>query len=343
MASLRVTPKHPALARNADAFSPPEVSELSHHSTDADSAEHQVRMVVSCKHKKHGYTVSRTVCAHGLSKDQAEAVKKAFGEEDADHAPDVHTHSSGLLVTPELLVTRPAESAAALNAYPLEGLKAVSLDTAPELVEDTGVYVATRFIEREPITVQLIKIGHLEPRTQVEFLGTIMERKDVQKISVVVQDEEGQRRSAGINETLPPPPQDDTEPHKESKVPEQLKPLIVFLEKQDKEGVEFMAKHLDGFAEAWKDSRVGHHMMVAGETPRDAEAAFVCSMLRFRDLGFRFVLVEASNPWTASCCEKFGCTAIQLEAFADHPVGESVVGPPDSGCVLYVMDLTQAQ
>ena len=94
--------------------------------------------------------------------------------------------------------------------------------------------------------------------------------------------------------------------------------------------------------EALGAGRVGHAFVLAADGPTHAMIAFRAMLNVFADGPFEFVVVEATNPFTAAACDEFGGLAIHTYSYADKLVdGHGPVGPPMSAIILYLIKLAQ--
>ncbi|GBG30610.1 Hypothetical Protein FCC1311_068302 [Hondaea fermentalgiana] len=347
-----VTPRHPSLVRNADAFETAQVDVKLTPAEEEDKVKVNARVTLSRKHKQHGFIASQAALVLGVRADEVAAIKTRCTEEGDLEAlrtnGDVNC-MSGLLAAPQLIETYPEKSAAALSRHAFASFKVVTLGTVSnELADETAVYVAEKFAQKEPMTAHLIEHGVLTTSDEVSFVRSIIREPEVLNTSVIILQESEEddkitdvRVAAALNEIMAPL---DKTNEQEADPPAGLLPIFTLLAKQDAEALQFCANHLDGFAAAWANNKVGHHFMIAGDTPAAAEMAFVASMQRFRTLDFAFVVIEATNPWTATVCEKFACTAVHVEAYAEHNVTDAEgatfkVGPSSLASILYLMDL----
>ena len=78
--------------------------------------------------------------------------------------------------------------------------------------------------------------------------------------------------------------------------------------------------------------------MIAGSGAGAAEAAFTESMKIPQQRGLEFVVIEATNPWTASMCEKYRGLAIESEAYGDDIRDSLPIGPPELSSVFSTAD-----
>ncbi len=129
-------------------------------------------------------------------------------------------------------------------------------------------------------------------------------------------------------------------------------PIMDLLGTQEAEALAALAMRYPDFAQAMTDGQVGHHFMVARSDalPRDDTFELVAStMERFRDHGFRYVVVEATKQWTGAACAAPRRCSRPLRAIPRQlavPAGPSTSEAPfspdgflsdkDSGSMFYV-------
>lgn len=180
------------------------------------------------------------------------------------------------------------------------------------------------------------------------------------KQSLAILDGSGQVIGGAFNGPMPildePPPMRQGDPILHT-VLEFLEPVLDLLWHQDAESVAALSAQYPAFREACQEGRVGHHFMIARSDALPKEEAFelvAASAVHFQALGYAYMLVEASNPWTGAACEMLGGARVH---FAPYQVRqtvhksaaplEGVVTSPngflsdkDSGCMFYVICLS---
>jgi hypothetical protein len=132
-------------------------------------------------------------------------------------------------------------------------------------------------------------------------------------------------------------------------------PILSFLGAQDEVAIAALSRD-PAFAEAHARGRVGHHYMVARSDALPKTDAFelvAATAERYAELGFAYVLTEATNQWTGAACEALGGVRVHFAPFrTERRVAASPVPHPhevtsrdgylagkDSGSMLYVLRL----
>ena len=187
------------------------------------------------------------------------------------------------------------------------------------------------------------------PRSSIE------RNEDVIAQSVVTTDRDGQVIGGAVNETLPSPDAElrirEGDPFLDATMGF-VAPIMDLLGTQEAEALAALAMRYPNFAQAMTAGKVGHHFMVARSDalPRDDTFELVAStMERFRDHGFRYVVVEATKQWTGAACEVLGGVRVHFAPFRAKsavPAGPSTSKAPfspdgflsdkDSGSMFYV-------
>lgn len=131
-------------------------------------------------------------------------------------------------------------------------------------------------------------------------------------------------------------------------------PILELLSAQDAEGVEALSARYPEFRAAHEASRIGHHFMVARSddlAKADTFELVAGTAERYRELGYAYVLVEATNQWTGAACEALGGVRVHFAPFRTRRVVRASVVPvegeassvdgfvagKDSGSMLYVL------
>jgi hypothetical protein len=129
-------------------------------------------------------------------------------------------------------------------------------------------------------------------------------------------------------------------------------PIVELVDGQDVEAITVLLDRYPAFAEALAGGLVGHHFMVArGDgLPRDDAFELVAATVdHFREVGYRYLVVEASKQWTGAACEALGGVRVHVAAFRAKAVvpveGDGTTSPDgfvsdkDSGCMFYLLRL----
>jgi hypothetical protein len=190
-------------------------------------------------------------------------------------------------------------------------------------------------------------------------LGEIQLNDEVRAQSMAILGRDGRVLGGAINEPMPPL---DVEPSFRVDDPflaalfPYLEPVLVLLGTQDSMGVTALCEQYPAFAQAYAHGRVGHHFMIARSdelSKLDTFELLAGTVLRYQQLGYEYVLVEATNQWTGAACEALGAVRVQYAAFRATtllPVGavavaETAVSPDgfiahkNSGSMFYVLRL----
>lgn len=297
--------------------------------------EHFIEVKVSYQNLKKGYPVGREILLVGMTEFQVEDLRRnltetglaallPFGVE-----PEGHAKGSGLVVLHD--VDLEPQDFSQTQTEVVTSLRACGRNE----VERVGEFVADQFVSKEPMTHFQITNKTMAEDTLRKFVFSFIHEGDVPDVSLAIRTD-GTLLAAALNETLAPPDA-ETPP---MTVP-RMERILALLRRQDERALTFCSAHIEGFADAWKGGKIGHHFMIAGSGAGAAEAAFTESMKVLQQKGHEFVVIEATNPWTASMCEKYGGLAIESEAYGDDTRDGLPVGPPELSSVFYAIKLAQ--
>jgi hypothetical protein len=177
--------------------------------------------------------------------------------------------------------------------------------------------------------------------------------------SLAILDDAGRVIGGALNDTLPPHGTAlalrDGDPFLDA-VMGFIGPVMELLATQDDESVAALSRFPE-FAAAHAAGRVGHHFMVARSDALPTLDAFelvAATAERYRDLGFAYVIIEATNQWTGAACETLGATRVHFAPFrtrqavtpSQFPLPHEPTSPDgylarkDSGSMLYVLRLS---
>jgi hypothetical protein len=191
------------------------------------------------------------------------------------------------------------------------------------------------------------------PRTAIRATVQTLEQ------SLAVVDDAGRVIGGAFNETFPPtgagPVLRAGDPIL-SATRQVFEPILVRLMEQDAEALAALCEMYPHFSAMYERRRVGHHFMVArGEAlpKRDTFELVAGTAQRYRELGFAYFVVEATNQWTGAACEALGGVRVHYRPFRDamavtrspRPMAGVVTSPDgyiaakDSGCMFYVLRL----
>jgi hypothetical protein len=149
------------------------------------------------------------------------------------------------------------------------------------------------------------------PRDAIEVNWGTLEQ------SVVILDGTGRVVGAAFNETMPPfdaePPLRAGDPFLDTVV-EVWEPVYAAL------GA--LCERYPAFREAYARGRVGHHLLVARSDDLPAGDAFelvAASAERYLELGYEYMVTEATNQWTGAAFEALGGVRVHLSPFRAEP------------------------
>jgi hypothetical protein len=133
-------------------------------------------------------------------------------------------------------------------------------------------------------------------------------------------------------------------------------PVITSLGIQDAEALTALSSRYPAFRETYAKGKVGHHLLVARSdalAKADAFELVAASAEHYRDLGYAYMVVEATNQWTGAAFEALGGVrvhfypfqarrvvrerAVPLEGILTSPTG--FLSDKDSGGTFYVLRL----
>jgi hypothetical protein len=191
------------------------------------------------------------------------------------------------------------------------------------------------------------------PRSAVEV------NEEVLAQSLAIVDEKGQVMGGAFNETMPPldviPEFREDNPFLAAAL-EFVEPVLVLLGTQDAEALTALGERYPAFGEAYEQGKVGHHFMVARSDALAKEDAFelvAASAEHYRELGYEYMVIEATNQWTGAACEALGGARVHFAPFqaepavrkSAEPVEGAVTSPDgfvagkDSGSMFYAIRL----
>lgn len=177
--------------------------------------------------------------------------------------------------------------------------------------------------------------------------------------SLAIVNEHGRVVGGALNETMPhdetPPAFREGDPFLSAALGF-VEPVLGLLGAQDAEALAALSERYPGFPEALAARRVGHHFMVARSDRLDKADAFelvAATAARHQELGYSFVVVEATNQWTGAACEVLNGVRVHFAPFLARPavrksaIPLDVVTSPsgflstkDSGSMFYVIRLS---
>jgi hypothetical protein len=196
----------------------------------------------------------------------------------------------------------------------------------------------------------LILTDPTSPRVAIRVNDEVLQQ------SLVVAGRDGRILGGAINETLQPHDEPlvlrANDPFLEA-VLAFAAPIIELLQTQDAEAVAALERYPD-FRASLSAGKVGHHFMIARSdelAKGDTFELIAATAERYRALGFRYFLVEATNQWTGAACEALSGVRVHFVPFrarrvvpaSPEPVHarassiDGYVAAKDSGSMLYVI------
>jgi hypothetical protein len=133
-------------------------------------------------------------------------------------------------------------------------------------------------------------------------------------------------------------------------------PILEMLGAQDVEALTELITRYPDFRDAYESGNVGHHSMIArsDHLPKaDTFELVAVTVERYRALGYRYMVVEASNQWTGAACEVLSGVRVHFAPFRSQPAvresheslegivtsADGYLSNKDSGCMFYVIHL----
>jgi hypothetical protein len=188
--------------------------------------------------------------------------------------------------------------------------------------------------------------------------SAIRVKHDALEQSLVIVDETGAVIGGALNETMawgPALALREDDPFLSTALAF-VEPVMELLGDQDAAALDALSEHDDGFRSALAQGRVGHHFMVARSDvlpTLDTFELVAATAEHYRELGFAFVIVEATNQWTGAACEVLNGTRVHFAPFRSRAVVQASAAPledrltspdgrlaaKDSGSMLYVLRL----
>ena len=175
--------------------------------------------------------------------------------------------------------------------------------------------------------------------------------------SLAIVDRQGQVLGGAFNETMPPldllPAFREDDPFLAA-VFSFVEPVLTLLGTQDAEALAALCARYPAFRAAYAEGRVGHHFMVARSDALPKADTFelvAASAERFQALGYRYMVVEATNQWTGAACEALRGIRVHFAPFQARPMvrrsarpladtvtsSNGFIADKDSGSMFYVI------
>ncbi len=222
----------------------------------------------------------------------------------------------------------------------------------PECIQNMVCIVSKAFATAEPMARHLINWSPYYSKWELiaEFINCCVLKigKGVLTQSIVLR-RDGKILGAALNETLV----SSSIVHKPEgftlrEAFKFLSPIFTIFSIQQAEAIPFLEKMVTGFSDAFYDRRVGHHFMVARGneiTGKEARCLVSGSMARYKELGFTFVITEATSTWTGAVIEALGGVRVHFAPYRaeKHPgiSPDGYLSDKDSGSMLYVLRLNE--
>jgi hypothetical protein len=189
--------------------------------------------------------------------------------------------------------------------------------------------------------------------------GAIEVNEEVLAQSLAILDGEGRVRGAAFNETMPPfdvePPLREDDLFLDT-VLSVWEPVYGALGAQDAEALTALSESYPEFKEAYAQSKVSHHILIArsDDLPKgDTFELVAASAEHCRTLGYSYLVTEATNQWTGAAFEALGGVRVHFAPFqvkpavhqSDEPLEGITTSPngflsdKDSGGMFYVIRL----
>ena len=177
--------------------------------------------------------------------------------------------------------------------------------------------------------------------------------------SLAIVDRTGQVIGGALNETMPPldvsPPFRQDDPFLTA-VFSFVMPILTLLSAQEAEALTALCNQYPAFRAAYARGNVGHHFMVARSenlAKADTFELVAASAERYQTLGYAYMVIEATHPWTGAACEALGGVRVHFAPYqgrdtvrrSAEPL-EGIVSSPngwlsdkDSGSMFYALRL----
>ncbi len=209
----------------------------------------------------------------------------------------------------------------------------------------------------ERLMYWFIRLMVLTDPTQPASAMQVNEETLAQSLAIV--DRTGQVIGGAWNETMPPldpaPAFRQNDPFLTA-VFSFAAPILTLLSAQDAEALTALCTQYAAFRQAYAQGRVGHHFMVARSdalAKADTFELVAASAEHYQALGYRYMVIEASNQWTGAACEVLGGVRVHFTSYqARHTVRQSAeplagvvtsangwLSDKDSGSMFYVIRL----
>jgi hypothetical protein len=190
-------------------------------------------------------------------------------------------------------------------------------------------------------------------------LGAIEVEEETLSQSVAILDGEGSVIGAAFNQTMGPfdvePPLREGDPFLDTVI-SVWAPVYGALGAQDATSLTALSERFPAFREAYAQGKVSHHILIARSDDLPKEDTFelvAASAERCREIGYEYLITEATNQWTGAAFEALGGVRVHFRPFkvepavpkSDEPLEDVTTSPngflsdKDSGGMFYVIRL----
>ena len=110
-------------------------------------------------------------------------------------------------------------------------------------------------------------------------------------------------------------------------------PILTLLSTQDAEALNALCRQYPDFREAYAQGRVGHHFMVARSDRLAKEDTFelvAASAAQYQALGYAYMVIEATHPWTGAACEVIGGVRVHFAPYQGRQTVRQSADPVES-------------
>jgi hypothetical protein len=177
--------------------------------------------------------------------------------------------------------------------------------------------------------------------------------------SLAILDGEGRVIGAAFNETMAPldvePPLREDDPFLDTVI-SVWAPVYGALGAQDATSLTALSERYPEFRDAYARGKVSHHILIARSDDLPKEDTFelvAASAEHCRELGYEYIITEATNQWTGAAFEALGGMRVHFAPFlvqqavpkSDEPLEDVLTSPngfladKDSGGMFYVIRL----
>jgi hypothetical protein len=167
-------------------------------------------------------------------------------------------------------------------------------------------------------------------------LDAIEVNEEILAQSVAILDGDERVIGGAFNETMPPfdvePPLREGDPFLDTVVGV-WEPVYAALGAQDAEALAALSERYPAFREAYAQGKVGHHLQMArsDDLPKgDTFELVAASAERYQELGYSYLVTEATNQWTGAAFEALGGVRVHFAPFQARQAVTKSAGPLES-------------